>query len=127
MRIDLVSCVSIRAILSCAGGKKVPLTPAEPRSSTVPAGQGAMSASAPVPATITAQLASKGCTPGHFAARVSYATGNYPNSVAVSDFSADGKTDIVVANGGENTISVLFNNGAGTFGANATYAAGKSP
>ena len=127
MRINLVSCVGICAILSCAGSKKVPLTPAEPKSSTVHAGQGPMSAPAPVPATITAQLASKGCTPGHFAAQVSYATGNYPDSVAVSDFNADGKADIVVANAGENTVSVLLNNGSGTFGANATYAAGISP
>ena len=50
-----------------------------------------------------------------FADKVDYATGNGPTSVVSADFNGDGKTDLVVANYGTNTVSVLLNNGDGTF------------
>src|SRR5215831_9144874 len=52
-----------------------------------------------------------------FAPAVSYATGFYPNSVAVGDLNGDGKLDLVTANSYERTVSVLLGNGDGTFGA----------
>jgi hypothetical protein len=39
----------------------------------------------------------------------------------------DGHPDLAVANGTDNTISVLLGNGDGTFGAAATWAVGTSP
>jgi hypothetical protein len=48
-----------------------------------------------------------------------------PVQVAVGDFNGDGKPDIVVAGG--SSVSVLLNNGNGTFGTAQTYAAGGSP
>jgi hypothetical protein len=56
------------------------------------------------------------CTPGiittnSFGPRVSFAVGSYPRGVAVRDLDGDGKPDIVVANWGSNSISVLRNIG----------------
>jgi trimeric autotransporter adhesin len=52
-------------------------------------------------------------TPGaatpSFAAQVSFAVGNNPESVAIGDFNGDGRPDLVVANHGSNTVSVLLN------------------
>jgi hypothetical protein len=48
---------------------------------------------------------------------VSYPVGPFPVAVAVGDFNNDGNPDLVVANEGTNTVSVLLGNGNGTFGA----------
>src|ERR1039458_10619654 len=44
-----------------------------------------------------------------------YAVGSQPNSEAVGDFNGDGKLDLAVANGGDNTVSILLGNGNGVF------------
>jgi uncharacterized protein YjdB len=58
-----------------------------------------------------------------FSAKVDFATGNSPRSIAFGDMDGDGKPDIMVANGASNTISVLRNtatSGAITSGSLAT-------
>jgi hypothetical protein len=45
------------------------------------------------------------------------AVGNFPLSIAVADFNADGKLDIVVPNFGDLTVSVLLGDGKGRFSA----------
>ena len=45
----------------------------------------------------------------------SYRVGKNPTSVSTGDFNADGITDIVTTNIGNNSISLLFGNGDGTF------------
>jgi hypothetical protein len=45
-----------------------------------------------------------------FAAKVDYTTGATPYYVAISDLDADGKADVIVANGGASSISVFKNN-----------------
>jgi hypothetical protein len=55
------------------------------------------------------------------------ATGAKPSSVATADFDGDGKLDMVVTNGGSNSISILLGNGDGTFRAAVDYPAGTSP
>jgi hypothetical protein len=54
-------------------------------------------------------------------------TGSQPQSVATGDFNGDGKLDLVEADYGSNTVSVLLGNGDGTFRPRATYATGRSP
>jgi len=66
---------------------------------------------------------------GTFQPAVSYNTGPNPTSVAVADFNADGKLDLVVATNGNisnNTVSILLGNGDGTFQAHVDYQTGSS-
>ncbi len=58
-----------------------------------------------------------------------FAAGTNPQSVAVGDFNGDGRFDIVVANSGDNTITVLLGDGSGGFAAapGSPFAVGASP
>ena len=56
-----------------------------------------------------------------------YNTGAAPQSVVIADINADGKKDLIVANAGSNTVSVLRGNGDGTFGAKTDYLTGNGP
>src|SRR5439155_14848477 len=66
-----------------------------------------------------------------FAPKVDYGTGRGAFSVAVGDLNGDGMADLAVANQGygadPGTVSVLLNQGAGTFAAKVDYATGKGP
>lgn len=68
-----------------------------------------------------------------FASSVNFLVGSNPLSVSIQDVNADGKPDVVVANHGSNTVSVLrniFTNGAaGTafFAEKIDFPAGNSP
>ncbi|MER7810895.1 FG-GAP-like repeat-containing protein [Streptomyces sp900116325] len=66
---------------------------------------------------------------GTFAPKADYGTGDFPVSVAVGDFNGDGRLDLVTANSGgsADTVSVLLNNGDGTFGAKTNYTTGSFP
>jgi hypothetical protein len=65
---------------------------------------------------------------GTFASAVNYATAWRPVSVAIGDLNGDGKPDLVavsyISQGAQGNVSVLLNNGDGTFGAAAFYPAG---
>ena len=61
---------------------------------------------------------------GSFAKPVFYASGIEPTSVAVGDFNADKLLDLVVTNGGDNTVAILPGNGDGTFGPYIRFEAG---
>ena len=50
-----------------------------------------------------------------FSGQTDYPVGNSPYGIAVGDFSGDKKLDLVVANTGDQTISILLGNGDGTF------------
>ncbi len=50
-----------------------------------------------------------GATTPSFAAQVSFAVGNDPESVAIGDLNGDGRPDLAVANNGSNTVSLLLN------------------
>jgi hypothetical protein len=67
-----------------------------------------------------------------FAAQTTFATGTTPYTVAVADVNGDGRPDLVNANFGDKTVSVLLNTtvaGAGTasFTAQQTFAVGTNP
>ena len=66
---------------------------------------------------------------GTFATNVDYPIGTSPNSVAVGDFNADGKLDLalVYSNISSRYVSILFNNGDGTFAAKVDYPIGMNP
>ena len=73
-----------------------------------------------------------GATTPSFAAQQTFATGSRPSSVTAADVNGDGKPDLIVANIGGNTVSVLLNTtvrGAATprFAAQQTFATGNSP
>ncbi len=65
--------------------------------------------------------------PGNFAITSSPDVGNAPHSVVAADVNGDGKLDLISANNGANTLSVLTNNGSGGFGLKATYGVGFTP
>jgi len=50
-----------------------------------------------------------GATTASFAPQQQFATGAGANSVAAADVNGDGKPDMIVANLGDDTVSVLFN------------------
>ena len=50
-----------------------------------------------------------------------------PICVVAADVNGDGKLDLISANYGANTLTVLTNNGSGGFGSNATLSVGSGP
>ncbi len=59
--------------------------------------------------------------------KAKYAVGAGPVSIVVADFNGDGKPDIATANRDSSTVSILINNGDGTFRTHVDYATGNSP
>ena len=73
-----------------------------------------------------------GATTPSFATAQNFITGSIPYSVSIGDLNGDGKPDLIVANYGANTVSVLLNTtppGAATpsFAAAQNFATGRSP
>jgi hypothetical protein len=64
---------------------------------------------------------------GTLTAKTDYTAGTNPQSVYAADVDFDGDIDLVTANSGENSISVLKNNGNGTFAAKINYATQLQP
>jgi hypothetical protein len=62
-----------------------------------------------------------------FAPAASYPVGSNPSGVAVGDFNRDGNLDLAVSNQTSNNVSVLLNNGDGTFRPAVNYAVGLFP
>ena len=58
---------------------------------------------------------------------VNYGVGGFPTSVFIADVDGDGDNDLAVANMRSNTVSVLSNNGDGTFAPKTDYEAGDGP
>jgi|GEM_PF-793445 len=62
-----------------------------------------------------------------FDAHIEYGAGSLPYSVTSADFDGDGKPDLAVANHSFNTVSILKNNGNGTFASAVNYGVGVNP
>jgi hypothetical protein len=69
---------------------------------------------------------SHGKPSGAFAPQVTYAAGSSPSGLAVGDFNRDGYLDLATA-GADHTLTVLFNQGDGTFQARAVGNVGDYP
>ncbi|HET9233878.1 MAG TPA: VCBS repeat-containing protein, partial [Candidatus Eisenbacteria bacterium] len=54
-------------------------------------------------------------------------TGNNPGCVAMGDLNGDGRIDLVVANSGANSVSVLLGNGGGTYGQRSDFPTASFP
>ena len=57
----------------------------------------------------------------------SVTVGNQPDAIATADFNGDGYPDLVVANATDGTLSILLNNGSGSFSVTSTVNVGGSP
>jgi hypothetical protein len=55
------------------------------------------------------------------------AFGNQSNGIAAADLNGDDETDLVLSNSGNSTISILMNNGTGTFAETASHAVAFRP
>ena len=64
---------------------------------------------------------------GTFGTMKTYATSEYPYSVAVGDFNGDGKIDLAVSGYQDSVVNILLGNGDGTFKAHVDYRTGISP
>ncbi|MBD3232715.1 MAG: hypothetical protein GF315_03215, partial [candidate division Zixibacteria bacterium] len=62
-----------------------------------------------------------------FEARIDYETGDSPRSVCSVDLNGDGDYDLAVANASSDNVSILINNGDGTFAEDVTYGVGDEP
>ncbi|RLS25448.1 MAG: hypothetical protein DWH70_05185 [Planctomycetota bacterium] len=62
-----------------------------------------------------------------FSPQQTFAAGFGAQSVALGDVNGDGKLDMVTANGGNSTASVLLGNGNGTFKTQGTFSTGNTP
>ena len=62
-----------------------------------------------------------------FTPQIALPSGQMPREVVLEDYNGDGFIDIVTGNGANATISVLTNNGTGTFTATATLNTGANP
>ena len=62
-----------------------------------------------------------------FAPAINYETGTYPISVFCGDLDGDGDLDLATANAWSNNVSILKNNGDGTFQPKVDYEAGDTP
>ena len=59
--------------------------------------------------------------------RADFRVGNFPISIASGDLNGDGLTDIVVANSGDDTVSVLLGRPDASFSPQAAYVTGSEP
>jgi hypothetical protein len=64
---------------------------------------------------------------GTFQSAANFSVGSQPNAVAVADVNGDGRADLVTANLGSGTVSVLLGNGNGTFQSAVNFAVGNFP
>lgn len=63
----------------------------------------------------------------YFFNHANFATGQFPHGVAIADMNGDGRADLVVANSGDSSVSVLLGQPDGTFGAKTDFPLQESP
>jgi trimeric autotransporter adhesin len=83
-------------------------------------------------ATVLINTTVTGATVPSFAPGATFATGSLPSSIAAADLNGDGKPDLVVANKGSDSVSVLFNTtvpgaASSSFAPSQAFGAGAAP
>src|SRR5205085_2658808 len=78
-------------------------------------------------ASVMLNTCSISCPSPSFGPATYFSVGTQPQSVAVSDFNRDGKSDLAVANYMSNNLSVLLGDGNGAFGTATTFPVGIQP
>ena len=63
----------------------------------------------------------------NFDPAVNYATGTFPDSIALGDFNGDGIPDLAVANAFSGNVSILIGHADGTFGPGTAVPSGGTP
>ncbi|WP_103668879.1 FG-GAP-like repeat-containing protein [Pseudanabaena sp. BC1403] len=77
--------------------------------------------------TITLNLSSSsGLTNADFSPSANFGAGIGPSSISIGDFNGDGKSDLVVATSGSNSISVLLGTGTGNFSSPTNFSVGQT-
>jgi hypothetical protein len=61
-----------------------------------------------------------------FGSKVDYPTGSNPQIVTSADLDGDGDIDLATANGGSSNVSILLNNGNGTYAPRVDYSSGNT-
>jgi len=66
---------------------------------------------------------------GGFNNAVNYSTGSGPVSIVAADFNNDGNLDVAFGNSGigNNSVTIMYNNGSGVFGSPVTFTVGLDP
>jgi hypothetical protein len=82
--------------------------------------------------SVLLNITARGATTPSFAVQQTFATGTMPMSVTVADVNGDGMPDLIVANWGGSTVSVLLNttvpgDTTASFAAQQTFATGALP
>ncbi|HEX3070432.1 MAG TPA: FG-GAP-like repeat-containing protein, partial [Thermoanaerobaculia bacterium] len=62
-----------------------------------------------------------------FSPATNFSAGSAPYSVAIGDFTGDGKSDLAVADSFSNNVLILLGTGTGTFGAATNFSVGTIP
>jgi VCBS repeat protein/FG-GAP repeat protein len=78
-------------------------------------------------AALLALAGSSSADASWFAPHLEFPAGRWPVAVAVVDLNNDGNLDVLTLNQGDNSVSVLLGNGAGSLGLRTDFATGASP
>src|SRR4051812_2932206 len=106
--------VDPRALETSASGKESAPVVTPTTSDTTPnTAPGTTPDTAPGTTTPTSAGGPRACASFNFAAQVRYDVGTFPEGVAVADVDGDNRSDIVVVNNFDDTVSVLINKGGG--------------
>jgi hypothetical protein len=113
------------SFVAVAGGKNEPDLNGDGKPDLVVANKG--DGTNPSTVSVLLNTTSAGATVPTFAAQQTYGVGVAPVSVAVGDLNGDGRPDLVVANQGGNSVSVLENTAGGTFQPQPLIPVGSKP
>jgi len=78
-------------------------------------------------AVLIVAIAGLGSAQTYLFNRANFGVGNLPISAVAADFNGDGLADVAVANGNDNTVSILLRKPNGTFAPQTTFPTATEP